>query len=126
MKAGLRCCLAMILIQCLVFGRAKKIFEPSPRLLALLYDIIMNTIFCNFEFGLHFGIFLTKFNSLQSLKLLSVMAAIRLDDDDTDNIEKTLAVALVDSSSSAVNDRSITMVDPLASSTWEQVNFCCC
>ncbi|XP_061372478.1 protein ROOT HAIR DEFECTIVE 3 homolog 1-like [Gastrolobium bilobum] len=63
---------------------------------------------------------ITKTARSASLKLLSVMAAIRLDDDDTDNIEKTLAVALVDSSSSAVN-RSITTVDPLASSSWEQV-----
>jgi len=44
LKAGLQCCLAMILIQCLVFGRGKKIYEPSPRLLALLYGMIMNII----------------------------------------------------------------------------------
>ncbi|KAK7261711.1 hypothetical protein RIF29_28029 [Crotalaria pallida] len=47
---------------------------------------------------------------IHSLKLLSVMAVIRLedddDDDDNDNIEKTLAVALVDSSSSSSKDRS--------------------
>ncbi|OIW04930.1 hypothetical protein TanjilG_15675 [Lupinus angustifolius] len=63
---------------------------------------------------------ITKTARSASLKLLSVMAVIRLADDDTDNIEKTLAVALVDSSNSAVN-KSMTMVDPLASSTWEQV-----
>lgn len=57
------------------------------------------------------------------MKLLSVMAAIRLDDADTDNIEKTLAVALLDSSSNAAKDRSITMVDPLASSSWDEVHF---
>ncbi|CAL0335197.1 unnamed protein product [Lupinus luteus] len=63
---------------------------------------------------------ITKTARSDSLKLLSVMAVIRLADGDTDNIEKTLAVALVDSSSSAAI-KSITMVDPLASSTWEQV-----
>ena len=72
-----------------------------------------------------FIIFLTIFNALQSLKLLSVMAAIRLDDDDTDNIEKVLAVALVDSSPSSNATRSITMVDPLASSSLEQVQINC-
>ncbi|KAK7349247.1 hypothetical protein VNO77_06459 [Canavalia gladiata] len=64
---------------------------------------------------------ITKTARSASLKLLSVMAALRLDDDDTDNIEKTLAVALVDSSNSSAMNRSITMVDPLASSSWEQV-----
>ncbi|KAF7843484.1 protein ROOT HAIR DEFECTIVE 3-like [Senna tora] len=64
---------------------------------------------------------ITKTARSSSLKLLSVMAAIRLDDEDADNIEKTLAVALVDSSGSAVKDRSIAVVDPLASSTWEKV-----
>lgn len=58
----------------------------------------------------------------QSLKLLSVMAAIRLDDE-TDNIESTLTLALVDSPSNAATNRSITNHDPLASSTWEQVTF---
>lgn len=62
---------------------------------------------------------------LQSLKLLSCLAAIRLDDDDADNIENTLSLALVDSTSGSVKDRSITTVDPLASSTWENVSFCC-
>ncbi|KAE9584683.1 putative P-loop containing nucleoside triphosphate hydrolase [Lupinus albus] len=62
---------------------------------------------------------ITKTARSASLKLLSVMAAIRLDDN-ADSIEKTLVVALVDSSNNAVN-RSITMVDPLASSNWEQV-----
>ncbi|KAF1865881.1 hypothetical protein Lal_00021110 [Lupinus albus] len=61
---------------------------------------------------------ITKTARSASLKLLSVMAAIRLDDN-ADSIEKTLVVALVDSSNNAVN-RSITMVDPLASSNWEQ------
>ncbi|RZC00776.1 Protein ROOT HAIR DEFECTIVE 3-like 1 isoform B [Glycine soja] len=65
---------------------------------------------------------ITKTARSSSLKLLSVMAAIRLDDDDTDNIEKVLAVALVDSSPNSNATRSMTMVDPLASSSWEQVS----
>ncbi|KAJ1420304.1 RHD3/Sey1 [Sesbania bispinosa] len=67
---------------------------------------------------------ITKTARSASLKLLSVMTAIRLDDGDTDNIEKTLAVALLDSSSSAVKDRSITVVDLLASSSWDSANLC--
>ncbi|KAL3720857.1 hypothetical protein ACJRO7_005634 [Eucalyptus globulus] len=54
-----------------------------------------------------------------SLKLLSVMAAVRLDDE-RDNIEKTLSVALLDTRSTAT-DGSITTVDPLASNTWEGI-----
>jgi len=61
--------------------------------------------------------------TFQSLKLLSVMAAIRLDDDDTDNIEKVLSVALVEPSQSSNGTRTMTVVDPLASSSWEQVHF---
>ena len=53
----------------------------------------------------------------QSLKLLSVMAVMRLGDE-TDNIEKTLSVALLDSTTSK---KSITASDPLASSTWDDV-----
>ncbi|KAK7294341.1 hypothetical protein RJT34_17230 [Clitoria ternatea] len=66
---------------------------------------------------------ITKTARSASMKLLSVMAAIRLDGGDTDNIEKTLAVALMDSPGSGPNskDMSITLVDPLASSSWEQV-----
>ncbi|KAI4329155.1 hypothetical protein L6164_021448 [Bauhinia variegata] len=64
---------------------------------------------------------ITKTARTASLKLLSVMAAIRLDDAAADNIEKTLTVALVDSGSRNVKDRSITGVDPLASSTWEKL-----
>ncbi|XP_054790256.1 protein ROOT HAIR DEFECTIVE 3-like isoform X1 [Prosopis cineraria] len=64
---------------------------------------------------------ITKTSRSASLKLLSVMAATRLDDQDFDNIEKTLAFALDDSSGTITKDRSITVVDPLASSTWEQV-----
>ncbi|KAL6335299.1 hypothetical protein AAG906_029540 [Vitis piasezkii] len=63
---------------------------------------------------------ITKTARSSSLKLLSVMAAIRLDDY-TDNIENTLSAALVDNVKSAVTNRSITTIDPLASSTWEEV-----
>lgn len=59
---------------------------------------------------------------LQSLKLLSVLAAIRLDDE-SDDIDKTLSIALVDKSNTS--DRSLTVSDPLASSSWEKVDFCC-
>lgn len=58
--------------------------------------------------------------SLQSLKLLSVMAAIRLDEE-TDKIEDTLLLALVDVSSNGVKNRSIQSLDPLASSSWQEV-----
>ncbi|KAE8669731.1 Protein ROOT HAIR DEFECTIVE 3-like protein 2 [Hibiscus syriacus] len=64
---------------------------------------------------------ITKTARSASLKLLAVMAAIRLDDN-VDNIENTLASALLDTKNNAVaTDRSITTFDPLASSTWEQV-----
>ncbi|WJX86396.1 Cell wall protein rhd3 [Trifolium repens] len=62
---------------------------------------------------------ITKTARSASLKLLAVMAAIRLDDGDQDNIEKTLAVALLDASGNAV--RSITAADPLATSSWEKI-----
>ncbi|RDY09503.1 Protein ROOT HAIR DEFECTIVE 3-like 1, partial [Mucuna pruriens] len=65
---------------------------------------------------------ITKTARSSSLKLLSVMAAIRLNDDDTDDIEKVLAVALVDPSSGTAATKSITTVDPLASSSWGQVS----
>ncbi|KAL6563296.1 Cell wall protein rhd3 [Orobanche hederae] len=62
---------------------------------------------------------ITKTARSASLKLLSVMAAMRLDDD-ADSIEKTLSLALVDPKSGAVANRSISG-DPLASSSWEEV-----
>ncbi|XP_050384545.1 protein ROOT HAIR DEFECTIVE 3-like [Argentina anserina] len=65
---------------------------------------------------------ITKTARSASLKLLSVMAAIRLDDGDTDNIEKILSLALVNSKNAAAKDRSITTVDPLASSSWQEVS----
>lgn len=62
---------------------------------------------------------ITKLARSASLKLLSVMAAVRLDDE-KDNIEKTLTVALLDTKPNTT-DRSITTVDPLASSKWEEI-----
>ncbi|XP_058090850.1 protein ROOT HAIR DEFECTIVE 3-like isoform X2 [Magnolia sinica] len=56
----------------------------------------------------------------KSLKLLSVMDAIRLDDKD-DKIETTLSLALAESANGNVTNRSIISSDPLASSTWEEV-----
>ncbi|KAM7476049.1 hypothetical protein LguiB_023292 [Lonicera macranthoides] len=63
---------------------------------------------------------ITKTARSASLKLLAVMAAIRLDDE-TDSIENTLAVALGDVKAGAVTNRSTTSLDSLASSTWEEV-----
>nr|XP_010925000.3 LOW QUALITY PROTEIN: protein ROOT HAIR DEFECTIVE 3 [Elaeis guineensis] len=63
---------------------------------------------------------ITKTARSASLKLLSVMAAIRLDDE-TDNIENTLSLALVDTAKSGNANRSIQSSDPLASSSWEEV-----
>ncbi|XP_028556728.1 protein ROOT HAIR DEFECTIVE 3-like isoform X2 [Dendrobium catenatum] len=63
---------------------------------------------------------ITKMALLASLKLLSVIAAIRLDEDN-DNVEKTLQLALVNVPSSSTSNKSIQSLDPLASSTWEDV-----
>ncbi|XP_042487184.1 protein ROOT HAIR DEFECTIVE 3-like [Macadamia integrifolia] len=63
---------------------------------------------------------ITKTARSASLKLLSVVAAIRLDEE-ADDIENTLSLALVNTSNDGVKDRSITSFDPLASSTWEKV-----
>ncbi|CAN8235202.1 unnamed protein product [Cochlearia groenlandica] len=63
---------------------------------------------------------ITKSARSASLKLLSVMAAIRLGDE-TDNIEKTLTVALLDLTKNETSKKSITTSDPLASSTWDDV-----
>uniref|UniRef100_A0A1D1Z3X6 Protein ROOT HAIR DEFECTIVE 3 homolog n=1 Tax=Anthurium amnicola TaxID=1678845 RepID=A0A1D1Z3X6_9ARAE len=63
---------------------------------------------------------ITKTARSASLKLLSVMAAIRLDDS-ADNIENTLSLALLDGAKSSATNRSIMSVDPLASSSWEEV-----
>ncbi|KAK8350647.1 hypothetical protein V6Z12_A06G222400 [Gossypium hirsutum] len=64
--------------------------------------------------------FITKTARVECLKLLSVMAAIRLDDT-ADNIEKILFTALLDPSSSAAAIKSNKEGDPLASSTWDQI-----
>ncbi|RWR85441.1 protein ROOT HAIR DEFECTIVE 3 isoform X2 [Cinnamomum micranthum f. kanehirae] len=63
---------------------------------------------------------ITKTAQSASLKLLSVIAVIRLDDNN-DNVEKTLSAALLDSAKSGIANRSITASDPLASSSWEKV-----
>ncbi|KAL9861991.1 Protein ROOT HAIR DEFECTIVE 3 1 [Arabidopsis thaliana] len=63
---------------------------------------------------------ITKSARSASLKLLSVMAAIRLGDE-PDNIEKTLTVALLDPTKNDTSKKSITTSDPLASSTWDEV-----
>ncbi|XP_059638453.1 protein ROOT HAIR DEFECTIVE 3-like [Cornus florida] len=63
---------------------------------------------------------ITKTARSSSLKLLSVMAVIRLEDE-ADNIENTLTVALLDTRSGAVTNKSTTSYDALASSTWEEV-----
>ncbi|ONM40595.1 Protein ROOT HAIR DEFECTIVE 3 [Zea mays] len=63
---------------------------------------------------------ITKTARSASMKLLSTMAAIRLEEDG-DNIENTLSVALVDTSKPGTTDRSIQLTDPLASSSWERV-----
>ncbi|KAK4395123.1 protein ROOT HAIR defective [Sesamum angolense] len=62
---------------------------------------------------------ITKTARSASLKLLSVMAAIRLDDH-ADNIESTLSLALLDPKAAASTNRSIS-ADPLASSSWNEV-----
>lgn len=58
---------------------------------------------------------ITKTARSASLKLLSVMAAVRLEDEG-DSIDKTLIVALVDGKAGASSS-----VDPLASSTWDEI-----
>ncbi|KAL3631994.1 hypothetical protein CASFOL_024978 [Castilleja foliolosa] len=62
---------------------------------------------------------ITKAARSASLKLLSVMAAIRLDDN-SDNIESTLCLALVDPKAATSTNKGIS-VDPLASSSWDKV-----
>ncbi|KFK38735.1 hypothetical protein AALP_AA3G153600 [Arabis alpina] len=63
---------------------------------------------------------ITKMARSASLKLMSVMAVLRLDDE-LDNIEKTLTVALFNSTNNNATSKSIGTIDSLASSTWEQV-----
>ncbi|KAK1434208.1 hypothetical protein QVD17_11127 [Tagetes erecta] len=60
---------------------------------------------------------ITKMARSSSLKLLSVLAAIRLDEEDTDKIGDTLVLTLVDPKKGT----SKSTTDPLASSTWEEV-----
>ncbi|XP_044348906.1 protein ROOT HAIR DEFECTIVE 3 isoform X1 [Triticum aestivum] len=63
---------------------------------------------------------ITKTARSASMKLLSTMAAIRLEEDG-DNIDTTLSLALVDAARPGTTDRSIQSLDPLASSSWERV-----
>ncbi|KAL2462644.1 Protein ROOT HAIR DEFECTIVE 3 [Forsythia ovata] len=62
---------------------------------------------------------ITKTARSASLKLLSVMAAYRLDDG-ADTIENTLSLALMDPKNGASTNKG-TSVDPLASSSWAEV-----
>lgn len=48
------------------------------------------------------------------------MAVLRLDDE-LDNIEKTLTLALFNPTGNSATSKSISTIDSLASSTWEQV-----
>ncbi|KAJ9565100.1 hypothetical protein OSB04_001066 [Centaurea solstitialis] len=61
---------------------------------------------------------ITKTARSSSLKLLSVMAAIRLDGDAADRIAETLVLTLLDAKK---GDKGSTANDPLASSTWDKV-----
>ncbi|XP_051115883.1 protein ROOT HAIR DEFECTIVE 3-like [Andrographis paniculata] len=63
---------------------------------------------------------ITKTARSSSLKLLSVLAAVRLDDHTADSIENTLSLALIDPKSGAAGSRSVSG-DPLASSSWDEV-----
>ncbi|URD87803.1 GTP-binding protein that may be involved in cell development (By similarity) [Musa troglodytarum] len=62
---------------------------------------------------------ITKTARSASLKLMSVMTVIRLDDKN-DKIENALSVSLMDASDSGGSSRSIQILDPLASSSWEE------
>lgn len=67
---------------------------------------------------------ITKDARSRSLKLLSVMAALRLEEK-TDKIDQVLSSSLLDVSdkSSAIQERSISStLTPLASSTWDEVS----
>ncbi|KAK1375943.1 Protein ROOT HAIR DEFECTIVE 3-like [Heracleum sosnowskyi] len=63
---------------------------------------------------------ITKTARSASLKMLSVMAAIRLDKY-TDSIENTLSLALVDMNSGSAANKTTSSLDALASSTWEEI-----
>ena len=124
MHAGFQHCLAMTPIQCHEYGPERKTFEQLLKLLALQYDEYIFQQMLILKFCFQYGSQLISFVKLcQSLKLLSVMVAIRLDDD-VDNIETTLSSALMDTkNNAAVKDRNIITLDPLASSSWEKVSY---
>ncbi|XP_051119212.1 protein ROOT HAIR DEFECTIVE 3-like [Andrographis paniculata] len=62
---------------------------------------------------------ITKTARSSSLKLLSVMAVVRLDDV-ADSVENKLALSLIDPKSGAASNRGISG-DPLASSSWDEI-----
>ncbi|KAJ3671153.1 hypothetical protein LUZ60_008579 [Juncus effusus] len=65
---------------------------------------------------------ITKTARSASMKLLSTMAAIRLDDE-KDDIQNTLSIALVETNTNKnIKERGLDSFDPLASSTWETVH----
>ncbi|KAK4726515.1 hypothetical protein R3W88_031432 [Solanum pinnatisectum] len=64
---------------------------------------------------------ITKTARSASLKLMSVMAAIRLEDE-RDSLENTLTVALGDGKPGASAKKGTESLDPLASSTWNEVS----
>ncbi|ERN19822.1 protein ROOT HAIR DEFECTIVE 3 [Amborella trichopoda] len=64
---------------------------------------------------------ITKNARSESMKLLSVMTAIRVDEK-PDDVESTLLSALLDAPNNNVSKKSITSsLDPLASSSWQEV-----
>ncbi|THU44683.1 hypothetical protein C4D60_Mb02t09940 [Musa balbisiana] len=62
---------------------------------------------------------ITKTARSASLKLMSVMTVIRLDGK-TDKIENSLSLSLMEASDSGGSSRSSQILDPLASSSWEE------
>lgn len=62
------------------------------------------------------------FPILQALKLLAVLAAVRLEDK-TDKIERILRSSLLDVGSSSMNRHIEGSTDPLALSTWDEASM---
>ncbi|XP_068634608.1 protein ROOT HAIR DEFECTIVE 3-like [Aristolochia californica] len=68
---------------------------------------------------------ITKDSRAAALKVLSVLAAVRLDEKRSDKIEKLLVSSLVEGSDVALTTKERSMSaspDPLTSSTWEEVS----
>lgn len=119
--------LAKIRIRCRESGQERKISGQLPKQLALQYEIFVYicvrytyVLFSRILNSRLFGLIVSTL--FQSLKMLSVMSAIRLDDE-TDNIENTLSLALVDSNSGSASNKAASSLDALASSTWEKVVY---